>query len=149
MNLHWIYKPFSDLTTTELYSIIQLRNEVFVIEQNCVYQDADGKDPKCFHLMGMDSKNLAAYVRIIPPGISYTAASIGRVVTAPAYRKTGIGKLLMQKAIELTMKEFNANTIQIGAQCYLQKFYIGLGFVPCSPEYLEDGIPHIEMRLEK
>lgn len=149
MNLYWTYKPFAELSAAELYSILQLRNEVFVVEQNCVYQDADGKDEKCFHLMGWFENTLVAYVRIIPQGISYTEASIGRVVTAPAYRKFGLGKELMQLAIEKTFAQFATDKIKIGAQLYLQKFYQALGFVQCSTEYLEDGIPHIEMLLEK
>ena len=149
MQLNWILKAFNELTTAELYSIMQLRNEVFVVEQNCVYQDADGKDQPSLHLCGWDGQVLAAYTRIIPPGISYAEASIGRVVSSPAYRKTGAGRKLMEESIKYTLDRFGVNSIRIGAQVYLAKFYRSLGFIQCSDEYLEDGIPHIEMILNK
>ncbi len=149
MQLNWIFKKFDELTASELYSIMQLRNEVFVVEQNCVYQDADDKDQKSFHLCGWDDEKLVAYTRIIPQGISYTEASIGRVVTSPAYRKTGAGRQLMKESIRRGFSEFNCTAIKIGAQIYLTAFYQSFGFVQCSNEYLEDGIPHIEMILNK
>ena len=149
MKLNWTLKKFDDLTAAELYAIMQLRNEVFVVEQNCVYQDADNKDVKCFHFMGWDNATLVAYTRIIPQGISYTQASIGRVVTNPKYRGTGAGRELMQLSINHTYKLFNCTAIKIGAQLYLKKFYESLGFVQCSQQYLEDNIPHIEMLLSK
>jgi ElaA protein len=149
MNLNWIFKKFNELSAAELYSIMQLRNEVFVVEQNCVYQDADDKDQKSMHLCGWDEKKLVAYTRIIPQGISYTEASIGRVVTSPACRKTGAGRQLMKESISRCFSEFNCTTIKIGAQVYLTAFYQSLGFVQCSGGYIEDGIPHIEMQLHK
>ena len=149
MQLKWVFKKFDELTAAELYAIIKLRNEVFVVEQNCVYQDADDKDQQSYHLAGWNGKNLVAYTRIIPLGISYAAASIGRVVTSPKYRKTGIGKILMQESISRTFSQFNCSEIKIGAQVYLTGFYKSLGFFKSSDEYLEDGIPHIEMTLSK
>lgn len=149
MTLNWTYKKFNELSVDELYLIMQLRNEVFVLEQNCPYQDADNKDQQSFHLAGWEDKKLVAYVRIIPPGICYTEPSIGRVVTSPAYRRTGAGRELMNKAIEKTLTQFNTNAIKIGAQLYLKKFYESLGFIQSSEEYLEDNIPHIEMLLKK
>ena len=149
LELHWALKKFDQLTVLELYAILQLRNEVFVVEQNCPYQDADNKDQKCFHFMGWDGATLVAYTRIIPPGISYAEASIGRVVTNPKYRGTGAGKQLMERSINNTLELFNCTTIKIGAQLYLKKFYEDLGFVQCSEHYLEDNIPHIEMLLSK
>ncbi|MEO7306339.1 MAG: GNAT family N-acetyltransferase [Ferruginibacter sp.] len=149
MPLNWIIKEFAELTTAELYTIMQLRNEVFVVEQDCVYQDADGKDQRSMHFCGWDGEKLAAYTRLIPPGISYTEASIGRVVTAPEYRNTGAGRKLMEESIKHTLNQFNTDSIRIGAQVYLAKFYLSLGFIQSSPEYLEDGIPHIEMILNK
>ena len=149
MQLKWTFKKFDKLTAGELYAIMQLRNEVFVVEQNCVYQDADNKDQQSMHLCGWDAEKLVAYTRIIPPGISYKEASIGRVVTSPAYRNTGAGRQVMKESISLTLSAFNCNEIKIGAQVYLTTFYQSLGFVPCSDEYLEDGIPHIEMILNK
>ncbi len=147
--LSWTLKKFDELSTAELYAILQLRNEVFVVEQNCPYQDADNKDEKSLHFMGWDSKTLVAYTRIIPQGISYTEASIGRVVTSPKYRGAGVGKELMQRSIEHTYNTFNCTQIKIGAQVYLKLFYEGLGFIQCSEAYLEDNIPHIEMILSK
>jgi ElaA protein len=149
MQLNWVFKKFTELTAAELYAIMQLRNEVFVVEQNCAYQDADDKDQKSEHFCGWDNEKLVAYTRIIPPGISYPEASIGRVVTSPAYRRTGAGRQLMQQSINLTFGRFNCTAIKIGAQVYLTNFYQSLGFEQCSPMYLEDGIPHIEMILHK
>ena len=149
MQLNWVLKKFDELTTAELYAILQLRNEVFVVEQNCPYQDADDKDQKSFHLMGWHGDVLAAYARIIPAGISYTEASIGRVVTSLKYRGAGAGKQLMQLSISKTLDVFKTHTIKIGAQLYLKKFYEGLGFEQSSEQYLEDNIPHIEMLLTK
>jgi ElaA protein len=149
MELTWTLKKYDELTVPELYALLQLRNEVFVVEQNCPYQDADNKDQKSFHFMGWDNSTLVAYTRIIPQGISYTEASIGRVVTNPRYRGTGAGKQLMQLSISNTLQLFNCTQIKIGAQLYLKKFYENLGFVQCSDTYLEDNIPHIEMLLAK
>ncbi len=149
MQLNWILKKFDELTATELYAIMQLRNEVFVVEQNCVYQDADGKDRKSFHFMGWDGAMLVAYARIIPQEISYTEANIGRVVTSPKYRGAGAGRELMQLSINNTFRLFNCTSIKIGAQLYLKKFYEALGFVQCSDQYPEDNILHIEMMLSK
>lgn len=149
MKLTWVFKIFDELLAAELYAIMQLRNEVFVVEQNCVYQDADGKDQASWHLTGWDGENLAAYTRIIPPGISYEEASIGRVVTSPRYRGTGAGRELMKQSISKVFSQFNCTEIKIGAQLYLTRFYQSLGFSQTGPEYLEDGIPHIEMTLTK
>jgi len=149
MQLKWLFKEFDDLSAAELYAILKLRNEVFVVEQNCVYQNADDKDQLSYHLAGWNGKDLVAYTRIIPPGISYSQASIGRVVTSPKYRKTGVGRILMQESISKVFSQFNCSEIKIGAQVYLTKFYQSLGFVQSGPEYLEDGIPHIEMTLSK
>src|SRR5436190_13419240 len=100
MELKWIYKPFAELTAAELYGIMQLRNEVFVVEQNCVYQDADNKDKASWHLSGWDDDKLVAYCRILPPGLAFAEPSIGRVVSSPLYRKTGAGRMLMKIAIQ-------------------------------------------------
>jgi ElaA protein len=143
--LHWTLKKFEELTPFELYAIIQLRNEVFVVEQNCPYQDADNKDLKAHHFMGWDGEILVAYTRLIPAGISYKEASIGRVVSSPKYRGMGAGRELMQRSIAHALLLFNCTAIRIGAQLYLKKFYESLGFVQSSEEYLEDNIPHIEM----
>jgi len=141
----WKCKPFRDLSVYELYDIIRLRNEVFVVEQNCVFQDADNKDQDCYHLCGRKNDKLIAYVRLVPPGISYDEPSIGRVVTSPLERRTGTGRLLMQRAIAECFKTFGEQNIRIGAQLYLKKFYESLRFRQVSDVYLEDNIPHIEM----
>ncbi|TBR20113.1 MAG: GNAT family N-acetyltransferase [Chitinophagaceae bacterium] len=143
--LNWILKKFDELTVTELYNILHLRSEVFVVEQNCAYQDVDNKDPLTYHLMGWEQNNLVAYTRIIPPGISYKYPSIGRVSTANSVRRTGVGKQLMQLSITHCENLFVNLPIQIGAQLYLKKFYESFDFHQTSDIYLEDGIEHIEM----
>ena len=148
MELNWVYKTFNELTTDELYAILRLRGEIFIVEQNCVYLDIDGKDKKSTHLMAWDNDNLTAYTRLVPPGISFAEASIGRVITSPKYRGLGIGITLMEKSISHTLETYATNKIRIGAQLYLKKFYEGFGFVAKGEEFLEDGIPHIEMVLE-
>ncbi len=145
--LRWEYKSFDGLTVTELYAILQLRNEVFSVEQNCVYQDADDKDQPAFHFCGWDENKLAAYCRILPKGISYDHPSIGRVVTSPQHRKSGYGREMMQLAVTKTIEQFNDPVIIISAQSYLKKFYGSIGFAQVSDEYLEDGIPHIKMQF--
>lgn len=141
----WTCKTFAALTVYELYAILQLRNEVFVVEQNCPYQDADNKDLKCHHFCGWDGETLVAYVRLVPPGISFNEMSIGRVVTSPANRKGGLGRMLMQQAMAQCILIFGKQNIRIGAQLYLKKFYESLGFSQCSDIYPEDNIEHIEM----
>jgi ElaA protein len=145
--LNWSYKSFDELSKTELYTILKLRSEVFVVEQHCNYQDVDGKDLKCHHLMAWHGDNLVAYTRIVPPGVSFVEASIGRVLTNGSYRGIGAGITLMQKSIEKVYQTHGKRPIRIGAQLYLKKFYEGFGFVKGSEEYLEDDIPHIEMVL--
>jgi ElaA protein len=144
----WVCKPFEELTVHELYAIIKLRNEVFVVEQNCVFQDADDKDQHCYHLFGLIENNMAAYARIVPAGISYPHISIGRVITSPAFRREGLGKALMTKAIEKCYNLYGHQPIKIGGQLYLKNFYEEFGFRQTSEMYLEDDIPHIEMLLE-
>ena len=138
-------KSFKELSTTELYKILQLRNEVFVVEQNCVYQDADGKDLKALHLFIKNQEDIIAYLRIFKPGDYFKHASIGRVVTHPSYRGKNFGKQIMQKAIDIITNDLQENTIEISAQTYLKKFYNDLGFQETGNEYLEDGIPHVRM----
>ena len=145
--IHWTYKNYTDLTTDELYQILSLRSKVFVVEQNCVYQDLDNKDQESWHLLGYINDTLVAYVRLLPPGLSYAEASIGRVITHPDYRQKGYGIALMQLAIEKANIQFSTQKLKISAQCYLIKFYESFGFKILGVEYLEDGIPHIEMIL--
>ena len=145
LNLTWSDKTFDALTPFELYAILQLRNEVFVVEQNCVFQDADNKDFFCIHLMGWNENDLVAYTRIVPAGIIYEEVSIGRVVTSPQARNSGLGRELMNHTIERVGSLYGPVNIRIGAQFYLKKFYESLGFVQDGDIYLEDGIQHIEM----
>lgn len=146
MEINWSLASFEVLTPKQLYSIMQLRSRVFVLEQQCAYLDADGKDPQCIHLCGWDGDTLVAYTRLVPAGISYPDyPSIGRVVTAPEYRRLQLGRVLMQKSIDHCMAEFGQGPIKIGAQLYLKVFYRSLGFQQTSPVYLEDNIEHIEM----
>jgi len=145
----WKCKAFDTLTNFELYDIIHLRNEVFVVEQKCVFQDADNKDQQCFHLMGYIENQLTAYARLVPAGVSYNYVSIGRVVTSPLFRNAGAGKALMQQAIEYCNLLFNKQTIKIGAQLYLKKFYETFGFRQIGELYDEDGIDHIYMLKEQ
>jgi ElaA protein len=145
MPIEWILKKFDELTPHELYAILQLRNEVFVVEQHCVFQDADNKDQDSYHFMGWDKKQLIAYTRIVPPGVIYKQVSIGRVVISPGVRGSGIGKELMERSIETINQLFGKADIKIGAQLHLQQFYSSFGFQKASNVYLEDGIEHIEM----
>ena len=146
MHIHWILKNFDELSPHQLYAILQLRNEVFVVEQNCDFQDADDKDQDSHHLMGFADNKLVAYTRLVPPGIIYREMSIGRVVTSPAVRRSGAGRELMKKSIDSCYKLFGEAPIKIGAQHYLKTFYESLGFQQISEVYLEDGIEHIYMR---
>ena len=145
MHLDWILKPFDALTPHQLYAVLQLRNEVFVVEQQCVFQDADNNDQGSYHLMGFNGDTLVAYTRLLPPGLTYDQASIGRVVTAPAVRRYGVGKKLMQESIDAVYHLFGKGPIKIGAQLYLKAFYESFGFIKVGAPYLEDGIEHIYM----
>ena len=146
MTLTWTTKPFHDLALTELYALLQLRSEVFVVEQTCAFQDIDGQDEPAYHLLGYsETGDLAAYARLFDTGKCYEQASIGRVVVSPKYRKYGLGRKLMQQAIRQCDALFGPQPIKIGAQYYLREFYQSLGFEQQSDIYLEDGIEHIYM----
>lgn len=148
MKISWQIKKFEKLSNRELYMIIQLRLEVFSVEQNCPYQDADEKDFKAFHLMGWNEEHqLVAYARVLPAGISYKEVSFGRVVTSGKARGKGIGRELMEETMKYIEKSFGKTLVRISAQCYLQKFYEDFGFKTTGEEYIEDNIPHIEMVL--
>lgn len=143
--ISWTVTPFAELTPFELYDILRLRSEVFVVEQQCIFLDMDDKDQQAHHLQGRLDNELIVSVRILPPGLAYPEPSIGRVVGSPRHRGMGAGKLLMQEAIKATVALYGLQPIKIGAQQYLQKFYEELGFKQCSETYLEDDIPHIKM----
>ena len=148
----WQLARFRDLSVDDLYAIVRLREAVFIIEQNCPYPDADGRDPLAWHLLGWrdgpDGKMLAAYARIFEPGIRYREASIGRIVTAPEVRGTGLGRQLMVEALRRTEQLVPRQPIKIAAQRRLEKFYAGFGFIAISEPYEEDGIMHIDMLRE-
>jgi len=139
-------KEFNALTNKELYQILQLRQDIFVVEQNCPYLDCDGKDFDSLHLSYFEKGELLAYARLIPQGISYNSySSIGRVVCVKELRGTGLAKALMNKALEVMLDRYGRIPIKISAQVYIKKFYQDLGFKAVGEEYLEDDIPHQAM----
>ena len=145
--IEWAVKHFRELTTAELYAILRLRSEVFVVEQNCVFLDMDNKDFLCDHVMGWSGDRLLGYSRIVPPGISYEESSIGRIVSSPAARRLGTGRALVHQSIDALYRLHGKRDIRIGAQYYLKEFYESFGFVQTGEIYPEDGINHIEMLL--
>lgn len=145
----WIEKTFDELSVAELYALLHLRSEVFVVEQQCPYQDIDGEDPKAVHLLGYDPEGrLVAYSRLFAPGIKCEMASIGRVVTSEQARGKGLGRELMERAMTAVAARFGRQPIKVWAQEYLQQFYTSLGFRQSSDSYMWDNIPHIEMIRE-
>ena len=138
-----VIKKFNDLSNFELYEILQLRSEVFVVEQDCVYQDIDGNDQKALHIIGTIENKIIAYTRCFRPGDYFREASIGRVVVKESQRKFKRGNQIMNNSIKAIKDHYKTNTIKISAQCYLNKFYTNLQFKPIGEKYLEDGIPHI------
>lgn len=146
MNLEWKIRRFETLTTVELYDLLQLRSEVFVVEQNCIYQDIDCKDQKALHLIGEDNGQIVAYARLFKRNDYFEEASIGRVVVKPTYREKKIGHILMREAIYFIKHQLGETKITISAQLYLKGFYESHGFIQTSEMYLEDDIPHIEMK---
>ncbi len=143
--LDWKTLPFAGLSTAELYAVLQLRTEVFVVEQACVFQDMDGADSKAVHVLGMAGDELVAYARCFPAGIKFSEASIGRVITRMSARGASLGHELMRQAIKCVTQQWGAQPIRIGAQARLEKFYRQHGFVTTGAPYIEDGIPHLEM----
>jgi len=143
--LNIIIKSFPELSTKELYAILQLRSAVFVVEQDCVYQDIDGKDQKAMHVLGFKNDDIIAYTRIFKPGDYFEEASIGRVVVAKSERQHKYGYDIMNASMDVITKQFKETTIKISAQAYLKSFYNNLGFKQTGEHYLEDDIPHIAM----
>lgn len=143
--MQWKIKTFNELTTTELYEILRIRAEVFVVEQTCVYQDLDLKDKRAYHLFTEENGEIIAYLRILEKGVSYPEISVGRVLVKEEYRGRGLARELMQRAISFVEEVLKEKEIRISAQKYLLKFYKSLGFTVVSEVYLEDGIEHVEM----
>lgn len=146
--MKWKFKKYNELTLDEFHAILQLRINVFVVEQNCPYSELDNKDKLAYHLFAFTEENpdeIIAYTRIFRPGDYYKQAAFGRVVVHPQYRQKQLGRKLIQKTINKIEENFNTSTIKIGAQTYLRKFYDSYEFKQIGDEYLEDGIPHIYM----
>ena len=150
-NLRWVTKTFAELTVDELYAILRLRSEVFVVEQNCIFLDLDNNDQKAFHTIGFIGEEVVATTRLFDKDIMYDGyQSIGRVVGSPRHRGLGIGKALMQYSIQECERLFGKGPIKIGAQLYLKEFYNEQGFEQSGEVYIEDDIDHIPMiRAEK
>ncbi len=148
-HIQWQWLPFDALSREQLYALLRLRSEVFVVEQNCVFQDMDGLDNQAMHLLGTrlvaGAPELIAYVRCFPKGVTFDEASIGRVVTRQSARGGGLGHVLMDEAIKALEAQWGAQAIRIGAQAHLKDFYGRHGFVDVGKPYVEDGIPHLEM----
>ena len=142
----WSWHRFGELDAAGLYAVMALRQEVFVVEQACAFQDADGVDPHCWHLRGTDGAGrLVAYLRLVDAGVKYAEPSLGRVITSPLVRGTGIGKLLVIEGLAGHDRLWAGHANRIGAQARLEAFYAGLGYVRDGENYIEDGIPHVEM----
>jgi len=141
----WRLARFDELAPREIHDIYRARAAAFVVEQACAFQDLDGADPECWHLLGRRGSELVAYCRIVPPGVKFAEPSIGRVVTPQAVRGTGLGRALMREALERVAELWPGRAVRIGAQSRLERFYQDLGFVTASAPYDEDGIAHVEM----
>ncbi|WML32898.1 GNAT family N-acetyltransferase [Clostridium sp. OS1-26] len=147
--MNWELKKFEELKVEEIYKILKIRNEVFIVEQQCAYQDCDSKDENSYHLYLENNGEIIAYLRILKKGVSYDEISIGRVLVHKKYRGKGISREMMLKAIKFIELNLNEKEIKIQAQSYLVNFYGSLGFKETSNEYLEDNIPHIDMLYKK
>jgi ElaA protein len=147
--LAWKWSRFGDLSGAEVYEMLALRQRVFVVEQNCVFQDADGRDPDAWHLLGSEDaaqpRKLIAYARVFEAGVRYAEMSIGRIVSAPEARGTGVGRLILAEALRFCTERWRGRPIRIAAQRRLEKFYADFGFVADGEPYLEDGIEHLDM----
>ncbi len=143
--IHFKWYKFSDLTVDQLYAVLSMRSDIFVVEQNCVYLDPDGKDIFAMHLLGQEKNSLVTYMRLFPPTDIENFIIFGRVLTARSSRTKGYGKKLMEELLSYCNKNYPGIAIKCSAQCYLKKFYEGFGFKTVSDVYEEDGIPHISM----
>lgn len=145
MSHQWQVLSFDELSTTQLYKIMQLRQRVFVVEQDCIFLDLDGLDQEAFHILCWRGNELIAYQRSLPPGCGFPDSALGRITVAPEARGLSLGRELVQRGLDYNFSSWPDHDIQIGAQVYLESFYSSLGFVSCNDEYIEDGIPHIHM----
>ena len=145
----WKIKSFQEFSSHELYEILKIRQEVFVVEQKCYYLDADGDDHKAVHIWAEKEDQIVAYCRVFPQKVKYPEASIGRVLTHLSSRNLRLGKMLMRFAIQTIECRFKSKQIRISAQDYLLRFYTNFGFLATEKKYLEDNIPHTEMLLRK
>ena len=143
--IRWHFARFAELTPHQLHDVYRLRVDVFIVEQACVFQDVDGVDPQCWHLLGYEGDDLVAYCRILPAGAKFDDPSIGRVITARSVRRTGMGRVLMAEAMKRARELFGEQQLRIGAQAHLERFYNDFGFRKVGEPYDEDGILHIEM----
>jgi ElaA protein len=148
MSIEWQWRRYGELAPLEIHAIFAARQAVFIVEQNCPYLDMDGKDLDAWHLVGWSGNEVAAYLRLIAPGVSFAEPSLGRVLTTKIGRGTGLGRELVVRGLEKIYELYPTLPTRIGAQAHLHKFYGSLGFVQASEPYDEDGIPHIEMRRE-
>lgn len=146
--MDWFNKPFEKLTNDELYALLKLRVDVFVVEQDCPYPELDNYDQQAIHYFLKINEEFAAYVRILPSNSKYEEVSIGRVLVLKKFRRQGYAQQIMQKAIDYVMNEWKETRIKVQGQEYLKDFYSGFGFEQVSESYLEDGIPHIDMIWE-
>jgi ElaA protein len=153
LSVSWRFARFADLAPQEIHDLYRLRVDVFIVEQDCVFQDVDGVDPQCWHLLGYapappgEGRELVAYCRFIPPGVKFPEPSIGRVITARPVRGTGMGRVLMREAMKRAQGLWPGQALRIGAQAHLERFYNEFGFTKSSEPYDEDGILHIEMEM--
>lgn len=146
LTVNWHIKTFNELTSDELYRILQVRVDIFVVEQNCPYPEVDGKDRNCWHIFAEKNEEILAYTRLLPPGLSYKEAAVGRVLVKKEYRGTGMGRELMTRSVDFLNKTLDEPEIRLQAQEYAENFYGSFGFERISETYLEDDIPHVDMK---
>lgn len=145
MKIEWQWCRLDELSSRQLYAVMAARSDVFVVEQNCVYRDLDGRDAEAMHLIAWSGAAVAAYTRVLAPGAAFAEPSIGRVLTTHAFRGGGLGRELFAKSVAQVEALYPGRSIRIGAQSHLERFYGSFGFAKASAEYIEDGIAHIEM----
>lgn len=141
----WQWYAWGELTPDVLYAFLRLRSAIFVVEQNCVFPEMDGRDPQCEHLCGWNDGDLVAYLRLVPPAVRTKEVSLGRVVVAPAARGTGLGRAVMREGLARCAARYPGQPVKVSAQQHLERFYAGLGFVTTGAPYDEDGIAHVDM----